>query len=60
MLSLEQCKKILKTDCSDESVIEIKDTLYQMVQILVENYLTCRDNRDGGRNLPDNKNPRPL
>jgi len=46
MLSLETCKKHLKPNLSDEEVLQIRDSLYQMANILVENYSKERDNRN--------------
>ena len=39
MLTISDCKKILSQVQEDEQVKEIRDTLYQLANLLIENYL---------------------
>ncbi len=46
MLSIEVCRKILgkdKTDMPDEKIEEIRETLYQISKILVNNYFEVKN-----------------
>lgn len=39
MLSVNNCKKYLDDSYTDKEIEEIRDSLYQMVEISVEDYL---------------------
>jgi len=42
MFSVEQCKKFLKENFPDEEIPAIRDNLYQLGNILVDNYFANR------------------
>lgn len=42
MLSIDQCKKYLQGTYPDEKIIELKDNIYQIGALLVENYFSRR------------------
>lgn len=42
MFNIEQCRKYLIGTYPDEKITEIRDNLYQVCSILVENYFTQR------------------
>lgn len=43
MLSVEECKKTLGTYYSSEEILKIRETLYQMANILIQNYLETKE-----------------
>ena len=43
MLSVEECKKLLGGNYSEEEISKIRDTLYQVANILVQNYLETKE-----------------
>ena len=43
MLSVEECKKTLGKNYSSEEILEIRETLYQMANILIKNYLKTKE-----------------
>lgn len=45
MLSLEQCKKYLKKEYTDEEVLALRDSLYQMANILIDNFHKEKENK---------------
>lgn len=46
MLSVEQCKKYLKGyNYTDQEIEQIRDSFYQVADILIENYLIVSDNK---------------
>jgi len=44
MLSLEDCKKYIKTPHTDEEILQIRNSLYQLADIYLENYLKEYEN----------------
>jgi len=46
MLSLEDCKKYIKTPHTDEEILQIRDSLYQLANIFLENYLKGNENEE--------------
>lgn len=44
MLSLEDCKKYIKSPLADEEILQIRDSLYQLANIYLENYLNQNEN----------------
>lgn len=43
-LSIEQCRKYLKNcEYTDEQVEEIRDSLYQLANVLVDDYLNKKE-----------------
>jgi|AntAceMinimDraft_16_1070373.scaffolds.fasta_scaffold02359_9 hypothetical protein len=43
MLSVEECKRVLGSNFSDEEVIEMRDTLYQFANILIQKYIDTKE-----------------
>ena len=43
MLSVEECKETLGKNRSNEEVMEIRETLYQLAIILIHNYLETKE-----------------
>jgi hypothetical protein len=51
MLSIEECKKHLKASYSDDAILQIRENLYCLANILVENY--CVEREDGSKQSMD-------
>lgn len=45
MFSFQSCKKLLKKDTyNDQQIKEINENLYQLAEILIENYISNKKN----------------
>jgi len=45
MLSINECKKYLRGNLSDEEIQKMIDVLYQMANLLVDKHLQERENK---------------
>jgi hypothetical protein len=43
MLSVEECKKTLGENHNNEEILKIRETLYQIANILIQNYLETKE-----------------
>lgn len=51
MLSVEQCKKYLPSGkYTDEKIEQMRDSLYQLAEILVEDFIKRRNKAEVGEN----------
>jgi len=58
MLSIEECRKHLKENSSqttDEEIEQIRETLYQIANVLVNNYLEVKNNANSNLHKSINK-----
>jgi len=50
MLSVEQCKKFIKnSNYTDQQIEEIRDNLYQLAEILVDDYISKKGVKNDNR-----------
>jgi hypothetical protein len=45
MLSVDKCKKVLGSNYCDDDISKIRETLYQMANILVKQYIETKEKK---------------
>lgn len=58
MLTLEQCRKLAPelADLSDDKLLEIRDTLYQLAQLALDSWFETQGSKSRTWSLPDSIN----